>query len=650
MNLSHLDIRTFQRWCIVVTIVLVDSILWVNTMESGIAKQPLFVLGAALVASLFLMEWIRNRTAEISFSTINILVILHLPLFLFSAFRMYDPVYTWRALAFGVSCIIFFFAGSSLFQTKRETDLLFKSFEWLTVLLCIVAAFQFFAGEKLPFNFYIKPYGRVSSLLGHSVFFSAYLVVVFPIILGQTFYRQFHGKSVLLRYVLLMVIILALLATQTRSSILGWIVSMGVFVLLAPRGNRMKQAVLIIGIILASAFAYSTIIRPELGQQFFTKLDEGRGSTLARRISFWTTGKDAFAAAPIFGHGIGSYERSVLEYRSPEYWKVQSEDIVPHAHHEVIEIAVEYGSVGLLIFIATFAIVLQQGITIVRKTHGWECWIVAGITSSLVAIGVDNLANVSLRQAPIAALVWLLMGLLWSPVLALESKKNLSVQILLPKITAPVPVLVWILFAFLYVKNQAKEIESSIHLNRSLQYDDRYSQEAIAECEAGVAEDPENLIARSYLIEKYANAEKWGEALRSASELQRFSPSYPKSSLVKAFALFHLGRYPEALESIGKELQKRSHPEAFLIQAVIYHGLHDEQGERIALINLLKKIIEAKSTFAYRAECIRLIELCRMDSEKKQMAALIDSLENIDPEGRDFLEAEKMKLQTDVIP
>jgi FtsH-binding integral membrane protein len=164
MNLSHLDIRAFQRWCIVVTVVLIETTLWVNTMESGIVKQPLFVLGATLVASLFLMEWIRNRTAEISFSTINILVVLHLPLFLFSAFGAYDPVYTWMALAFGVSCIIFFFAGSSLFQTKRDTDFLFKSLEWLTVLLCIVAAFQFFESEKLPINFYIKSYGRVSSL------------------------------------------------------------------------------------------------------------------------------------------------------------------------------------------------------------------------------------------------------------------------------------------------------------------------------------------------------------------------------------------------------------------------------------------------------------------------------------------------------
>jgi tetratricopeptide (TPR) repeat protein len=367
-------------------------------------------------------------------------------------------------------------------------------------------------------------------------------------------------------------------------------------------------------------------------------------------MSFWIAGKDAFVAAPIFGHGIGSFERAVFEYCSPEYWKARSEDVVPHAHNEVIETTVEYGSAGLLLFIATFAVVLRRGILVTRKTQELECWIAAGITSSLIAIAIDNLANVSLRQAPIAALVWLLIGLLWSPAMAVGSKKKLSTQILLPRIAAPVPVLVWVFFAFLYAKSQAKEIESSIHLNRSLQYDDRYSQEAINECEAGVTENPENLLARSYLIEKYANAEKWSDALRSSSELQRLSPFYPKSSLVKAYALFHLGRYPEALKSIGKELQKRTHPEAFLIQASVYRGLHDEEGERIALKNLLKKIIEAKSTYAYRAVCIRLVELSRIESKKIEMAALIDSLENIDPEGREFLEAEKMKIQTDVIP
>ena len=646
MKLSPMNIQSVQRWCIIVTIILIETILLVNTVESGIAKQPLLVLGAALVASLFFMECILIKTIEISFSTINILVALHLPLFLFSAFRTYDPVYTLGALTFGISCLIFFFAGSSLFPTRKYIGILFKSIELLTVLLCVVAAMQYFVGETLPINFHIKSYGRVSSLLGHSTFFSAYLIVVFPVILGQTLYRQFHGSKVLLRYFLLAGVILLLLATQTRTSLLGWIVSVVVFILLAPKGQKTKQAVMITGIILAGLFVYSTVIQPDIGQWFFTKLDEGRGSTLARRMYFWTAGKDAFVAAPMFGHGIGSFERTTFEYRSPEYWKAHSEDIVPHAHNEVIEIAVEYGIAGLLLFIATFTLVIRQGMLIIKKTNGWECWTAVSITSSLAAIAVDNLANVSLRQAPIAALVWLLMGLLWSSALAMENKKSFSVPILLPKIASYVPVLVWLLFAFVYVKNQAKEFDSSMHLMRALQYGDRYSQEPITECQAAVGKNPENLLARSYLVEEYANTGKWIEALASAEELQRLSPAYPKSSLVKAYALLHLGKYHESLENIQKELQRRSHPEAFLIEASVYRALRDEQGEKIALTNLLKKIIESKITYVYRAACIRLVELSKIENEKRELLALIDSLENIDPEGRDFLEREKLNLQT----
>ena len=186
MNFSPLDIRPVQRWCIIAAIILIETILWINSVESGIAKEPLFVLGAALVASLFFIECILGRTLEISFSTIDILVALHLPLFLFSAFRTYDPVYTFGALAFALSCLIFFFAGSSLFPTRDDIDRLFKGIEWLTVLLCIIAAIQYYFGEKLPIDFYVKSNGRVSSLLGHSTFFSAYLIVVFPLMLGQT--------------------------------------------------------------------------------------------------------------------------------------------------------------------------------------------------------------------------------------------------------------------------------------------------------------------------------------------------------------------------------------------------------------------------------------------------------------------------------
>jgi predicted Zn-dependent protease len=167
-----------------------------------------------------------------------------------------------------------------------------------------------------------------------------------------------------------------------------------------------------------------------------------------------------------------------------------------------------------------------------------------------------------------------------------------------------------------------------------------------AACEAAVSLDPANLLARSYLSQAYANAGMWSDALRSVDALQKLSPAYPKSSLVRAYALLHLGRAAEALQSIGSELRRRAHPEAYLIRASACRMLRDEHGERTALADALKKIVESSQLYDYREACERLLELSKTDGERMELAGLIESLEHLDPQGKEFLEKELLMLRS----
>jgi len=628
MEVLSSAIRKIHLSVLYATIVLVESALWINSMEAGIVKQPLFVFGALLTATFFISESILKRKLEFSYSTIDFLIALHIVLYLCSAVWKFDPLYTWEALAFGISCIIIFFAGSSLFQTKKEITILFRSLELLTILLGIIAVIQYFSIDTLPVNFYIKAGGRVSSLLGHSLFYSSYLVLLFPLLLGWTLQRRHDGASIRGRYLLLGVMVFLLLATQARSSILGWFASIMVFVFLVPKSKISKQNMMFLGITLTAVFYYSVVLRPDVGRRMFTMFETGQTSTFARRMYFWNAGKEAFLASPIFGHGIGSFERTVFKYRSPEYWQVSSEDIVPHAHNELVEIAVEYGIVGLALFAATFIFVLKRGIGAARKVNNQNRWILAGITSSIIGIAIDNLGNISLRQPPIAILVWLFMGLLWSQSLTPEVQYKAALKILLPKMVALVPFFAWIIFAVGYGRIQARAIDSSVHLLHAMDNGEEPSQEAIQECQAAVAENPETLIARSYLTMEYVNAKQWADGLHSAEKLQQLSPFYPKSALMKACALLGLRRYSEALESINCELNKRTHPEAYYIQATAYRALSNIREERIALLNLLRMDIAAKIPYEYRYSCLRLVEISKADVEKKENLLLFNSLEN----------------------
>lgn len=639
-------LRSCQRWCVLTTIILVEAAIWINSTDSGIAKQPLFVLGATLIVALFLAETILIRQLEFSFSVIGILVALHLPLFVCSALFSFDPISTWAALAFGMSCVIFFFAGTSLFTARKNVQLLFRALQALTIVLCIIALLQFFLADVLPVNFDTGTEHRASSLLGNSIYFSSYLVLVFPVLLGQFAHPDSGNKARLFRGALLALVVIAMLSTQTRSSMLGWLTSLPAFAMLYSSSRKKQLAAIIAVSALLGTLAFAGLIRPDLGQRFLTLFGERRGTTVARRVYFWTAGRDAFLASPVFGHGIGSFEREVFDYRSPDYWEVASEDVVPHAHNEVIEIAVEYGIIGLALFAATLAIVFRQGKVLSRTGDEWQRRTSAGITSGLIAVGVDNLANVSLRQPPIAVLVWLLMGLLFSKSLTSRQEKKVHVPFPLPPVASAAPLLVWVIFAFAYSNNEVKVIGADVHFLRGLQSGENSHAGALQEYAASVVENPSNLRARSYMINELIHEGRWEDALHSSAELQHLSPSYPKSSLMAGYALLRLGRYHEALESIQKELERRSHPEAYMLAAAACRGLGDVEGEQNALRDLLKKDIEAKTPYEYRSSCERLMELCSTESDREENAALFASLQKIVAGDREFFE--KLELQTRV--
>lgn len=646
MNLPLFCSRDVQRWCIIATLLLVETVIWVGSTESGIIKLPLFVIGATLAAALFLTDAIIKRNVEIPIPAAAILVALHLPLFLCSALFSFDTVYTSRALGFGIGCVISFFAGSSLFGTRKETEVFFNLLEILTLVLCIVAMIQFFLGEALPLDFSTGAQHRPSSLLGNSIYFSSLLVLWFPILLTRTLRTDSGNTLRMLRWAELAVTTLALGITQTRSSIVGWLAALAVLLLLLSRSGKARISIVASSLTLLAIVAYAGFIQPDVGQRYLSMFGERRGTAVARRVVFWTAGTDAFLASPVFGHGIGSFERAVFAYRSPDYWEAGSEDVVPHAHNEMVEIAVEYGCIGLLLFVATFGLVLREGVRQARGEDMWKRLTSAGITGGLVGIAVDNLANVSLRQPPIALLVWVLLGLLFSGALKGEDAKTISARIPFPRLAAGVPLILWATLAIAYGTKEVHAISADVHFLRGLNASDASSGTALGEFQAAVMEDPANLRARLYQIKELLDNERWEDALQHVNALQQLSPMYPKSSLMGAYALLRLGRYHEALESIHKELLRRTHPEAYMVQAATYRALREAGAERDAIRNLLKKDIEGRIPYEFGASCRRLVELCEKESERQDADSLFTSLERVFPGEREFFDGLKSQMRT----
>ncbi|MEO8168264.1 MAG: O-antigen ligase family protein, partial [bacterium] len=342
--------------------------------------------------------------------------------------------------------------------------LLFRSIEILTGLLCIIGLAQYFWGNDLPLDFFLGENNRVASLLGNSTYFAGYLVLVFPLIASQALYKRSIDKPALASFLLLTAMIFLLLITQTRSSIIGLGVAGVAFFLFSLKKKNTVKSLGVLAIVIAAGMLWIFVLNPALGKRFATVFDENQHSTFARRMFFWESGMHALAASPVFGHGIGSFEQTILSYRSPDYWIVGSEDIVPHAHNEPIEVGVEYGIIGLLLCGTTIGLISYRGIFIARTAKGWEYWTAIGLTCSIIGIAIDSLANVALRQAPVTALTWLLMGFLSSATLKKEKMYQFSCRMPSADLLAIFPLVAWLVFGVFYVAHELTLCSAEVYL------------------------------------------------------------------------------------------------------------------------------------------------------------------------------------------
>ena len=635
---SQMDFPRFQRWTVIATLVLVSTVVWLNAYESGVAKPPLFVLGGTLLYAFALSNAFRSGKLTIGLNPVSIVFIVHLALFCVSFSLTFDPTYSRDALLFGMSCLAFFLTGALAFPNRNSVVPLFRGMEWLTAVLCLVGTLQLIFGDSLPVNFFVDPDRRIPSLLGNSVFFSSYLVIVFPIVVSQALEGLNRGKHSPARYVLLAAMIVMLVATQARSSMIAWGISLLLLWFLTLRSARVKVIAVGAVLVLAVAVVTASYLRPEIGRRFTHMFDISATSTFARRLYFWDAAEKAFLASPVVGHGIGRLEPMVFVYRSPDYWTVASEDIVPHAHNEILEVAAEYGVIGLLLMGATCFLVFRRGIALVRTGSGWPRWTAAGLTCGIAGVAIDNLANVSLRQPAVGLLAWLFMGLLWSRALQQDPEPEYSFSLNLPARFAAIPLAAWVVFAVVYMRVEVRHIDAEVLLDREFMHPEEGITKGLEEIKAATNEDPGNLFAWSSLVRKYIEARKWEEAVRVSDTLQQRSPLYPQSSLMRAYALLQLRRPTEALDAISRELRGRTHPLAYQIQAQAYDALGNLEGERVALEQTLRGLMLSHMRVPYRNLCQRVAELSTTHIQQMEWNALLDSLKQELPEDREFLE------------
>lgn len=409
---------TFSR---IILLVIVATVLGsmvlvqTNSRSSILIKEAVHVGGAALAllagaVSMFLTG--RMATNRISAP----LIVSFLLLMAWIVFRHYTGIQSVNGLKYIFSTLslgaLAFMTASSLDGRSRNALL------WVTVsaaaVLSVYALLQSRGIILFSWDAGITRSARSSGTMGNANLLGSFSMAMIPVGAGFLISRL---KDSRLRYSIAAAFAAlcaaAMVVSRTRGSIIGILV-LAAAVPLVPffRRNRRRLAAVLLAILLLITGS-ALLLRNRMGEL----LQTGTGTLQVREL-IWSGTMDMWLDSPLAGYGPGSFQIVFPGYRNPDYFFLGVSHNTLHAHCEYLEILVDTGLIGLLLW-ASVAVFMARLLRrnrdrIFHADSRVECrrWLALGITGGILALLAEGLVSVALRWPPSALLLGLLSGLL----------------------------------------------------------------------------------------------------------------------------------------------------------------------------------------------------------------------------------------------
>lgn len=207
--------------------------------------------------------------------------------------------------------------------------------------------------------------------------FAAVLAMGFPI--GGYLFSKAKNME---RYFIvsgIVIIVMAIFFSGSRTGILAVVVSLFVFFLLQTdiirkfKQYKFHKLLLIFIFCLLASGAFTL---------YHQKKDSADG-----RLLIWKVSSEMVKDKPVFGHGYGAFKAEYMDYQA-EYFKnnpsskyAQLADNVKHPFNEFIKITVEFGIVGLIAALSLFLFVLWK---IIKSGNEDKKLVFSGLVSFLI--------------------------------------------------------------------------------------------------------------------------------------------------------------------------------------------------------------------------------------------------------------------------
>ena len=267
-----------------------------------------------------------------------------------------------------------------------------------------------------------NPTRRASYPLGNPLFLAACLVPGVLLCVGlvgaavQSLARRLRTGQLLVIAVCLAAAVLTIWAihlTGSRSGVIAGacgLVALSFFMLRGP-----AKIAVAVGSVLLGVLGIWLYVWP----QFSTSSATGRDASLRVRAYAWSYAVELIDEAKILGHGQGGFAQYGDGYASLNgdvlHDPLALDHRIAHAHNEWLEVWADLGLVGFMLVVGTLCSTLWAGMVAMRApSPPYRRWVLAALMASLVALIVEQSADVALRIAGLPALFYSVVGLIWA--------------------------------------------------------------------------------------------------------------------------------------------------------------------------------------------------------------------------------------------
>jgi O-antigen ligase len=366
-------------------------------------------LGIALAGGL----WSSFRSRRFPATALDLPLLLFLGLTLLSAALSGDPA---RGLQqfLGSWIIASFYLATGFLGDEGFRRLLFRVLFWTAAAVAVYGIGQHLTGLDV-----IRPDSPLQSLEigGRTVFFprgafnhyqtfANVFFLLFSVSFAQAVHNRARGERIM--YVIVAFCTGAVLVlTYTRGI---WISSLiAVLFIVSFSGKRalaaLGSAAAVVGVIFLLSFAGMS----SRAESIF-ETDEN-----VERLLLWETTWNMIRDYPLLGVGVGNYQRVQTEYLREG---LPFEVTRSHSHNNLLQVTVERGVFGLLIFLWLWYLILKKGLCTLfrlRQPGGRHFALVLGCLAGAIGFFVDGMFQNNFGDTEVAILFWLMVGVVFLP-------------------------------------------------------------------------------------------------------------------------------------------------------------------------------------------------------------------------------------------